>query len=324
METRTTAHPAAWYTDAAVPKRYTRSQLQNLLYLRTLVVKVQQQAKQTSSEMPNLLGLLRTRLSEIALYDDVSAALIQDSKLLEEGGLPDIINKKGFNFPKDLCADAQAQFRKWVIGEFDPDLFRGIEYKNHTSKTGRVSTSRNLEAGYKFKVAPGYVGQGDLTNGQWWPLQICLLRDGAHGLTEGGISGNRGGVAHSVIVSNSGYADIDNGAQIEYCGTSGHKDKPTPGTKMLLESARRQSPVRVIRSSAIKSTTYLPRKGLRYDGLYDVTQHALLDVDTAMYRFTLVRQRGQGAIRYTGEGARPNVQELETYGRLRQRFGLPA
>ena len=57
--------------------------------------------------MPNLLDQLRARLNEIAFYDDVCAALIQNSQLLEEDGLPAIINKKGFEFPDDLCADAQ-------------------------------------------------------------------------------------------------------------------------------------------------------------------------------------------------------------------------
>lgn len=324
VEARTTAHPAAWYTDSAISKGWTRSQLYDLQYLRTLVFRVRQEAKKTSFDVSLLLGQLRTRLNEIAFYDNISPGLLQTSRLLEQGGLPAIINKTGFSFPEDLCVDAQAQYRKWVLGNFDPDLFRGIEYKQHTLPNGRVRTSRTLEKGYRFKVSPAYVGEGNLTNGQWWPLQICLLRDGAHGLTEGGISGNSGGVAHSVIVSNSGYADIDGGDQIEYCGTSERKKKATAGTKMLLESARRQSAVRVIRASAAKTTTYLPKRGLRYDGLYDVTGHVILDEDTAMYRFTLVRQAGQGAIRYTGESARPNAQELQTYGRIRQNLGLPA
>lgn len=319
MEKPTIVHPAARRTNTRVPVTYTRSQLQNLLYLRTLVVEVQQEATKISFEMPNLLGQLRTRLNEIALYDNVSAALVQNSRLLDEGGLSDIFNKKGFNFPEDLCADAVAQYHKWVIGDFDSDLFRGIENKQHMQPNGRiVRTSKSLEAGYRFKVSASYVGKGDLTNGQWWPLQICLLRDGAHGVMEGGISGESGGVAHSVIVSNSGYANIDNGDQVEYCGTSSRTSQPTAATKMLLESVRRQSPVRLIRSSAANTSTYLPKKGLRYDGLYDVTQHVLLDADTAMYRFTLVRQQGQGAIRYIGEDARPNAQELESYRRADQ------
>ena len=274
--------------------------------------------------MPNLLAQLRARLSEIAFYDNMSAALVQESRLLDDGGLSDIFNNKGLDFPQDLCADAQAQYHKWLIGDFDPDLFRGIEYKRHTLPDRRVRMSRNLENGYKFKLSAAYVGNGALTNGQWWPLQICLLRDGAHGATEGGISGVSGGVAHSIIVSNSEYADIDEGDQIEYCGTSGRNKTPTLHTKMLLESVRRKSAVRVIRSSAAKTSTYLPQKGLRYDGLYDVIGYSVLDIDTAMYRFTLIRQQGQGEIRYKGESARPNEQELRTYGQLRQQFGLPA
>ena len=263
-------------------------------------------------------------MADIAFYDNVSGALVRASKLLDIGGLPDIFNHQGADFPRDLEFDARAQFNKWTAGEYDPDLFRGIQYRDFTPVGGKPNKARSLEPNYAFKITSQYVGQGSLVNGQWWPLQICALRDGAHRAIEGGIAGERGGVAHSVIVSNSGYSDIDNGANVEYCGTSGNNKTPTAYTKMLIESCHQGTPVRVIRSSAAKAATYLPKKGLRYDGLYDVTSYTVLDVETAMYRFKLQRQPGQGPIRYTGVGARPNERELEVYQRLRTNLGLPA
>ena len=250
--------------------------------------------------------------------------LVRDSKLLKNGGLPSIFDKSKCDFPHDLCSDASALYTKWLNSDFDPDLLRGLEHKSRSIPDGGARISRNLTPDYPLKIPASYVGGGSLTNGQWWPLQICLLRDGGHGAIEGGISGKPGGVAYSVIVTNSGYSDVDNGDKIEYCGTSGHDKKPTAQTKMLLESAKRHTPVRVFRSASTKSGTYLPKKGIRYDGLYDVTGFEILHVDSAMHRFTLVRQQGQNPIRHSGVGARPNEKELATYRRLRQELGLPA
>ena len=36
-------------------------------------------------------------------------------------------------------------------------------------------------------------------------MQICVVRDGAHGTLESGISGEREGIVHSVIVSNANF-----------------------------------------------------------------------------------------------------------------------
>ena len=44
-------------------------------------------------------------------------------------------------------------------------------------------------------------GHNGLTVGQWWPLRVCALRDGAHGHIQGGISGNATDGAYSIVVS---------------------------------------------------------------------------------------------------------------------------
>lgn len=44
-------------------------------------------------------------------------------------------------------------------------------------------------------------GHNGLAVGQWWPLRICALRDGAHGSSQGGIAGNSEVGAWSIVVS---------------------------------------------------------------------------------------------------------------------------
>ena len=133
-------------------------------------------------------------------------------------------------------------------------------HSNTNPKTPQLSSAtktRNNEEGYQFKVSHEYVGQGQLANGQWWPLQICLMRNEAHGELEASISGQSNGVAYSVVLSDSGYANVDNGNNVEYCGTSSKTSTPSANTSMYLESTKRQVPVRLIRSAAAKQSGFL-------------------------------------------------------------------
>ena len=291
-------------------------QLQEIRYLISAC------KRETGQALIIRLTRLRSHL-EIPHDFYISEDFIMATRILDDGGLPDIANQRGCDFAHDLIADARALIHKWGSKDFDSDLLRGVQYKAFEPASKKRIIARKLEDGYPRK-AHAYIGQGTLTNGQWWPLQICLIRDGAHGALESGISGARGGVAHSVVVSNSGYSNIDNGETVQYCGTASKTSIATPNTKMLLESHKQRTPVRLIRSGASKPALYLPTKGLRYDGLYDVTGYEVLDQATAMYRFTLSRQAGQPPIRHTGEGARPNKAELKAWQDIREEFGLRA
>lgn len=53
------------------------------------------------------------------------------------------------------------------------------------------------------------LNSNNLVNGQWRPHRLCLLRDGAHGEVEAGISDQTSQGAHSIVVSAGGYADDD-------------------------------------------------------------------------------------------------------------------
>ena len=315
IKTRITRHGGDWYFRVNHKQIWKRSDMNEMVYLITLIQK-SVAAFEDGVGLNDAMSAVRNRLHKMEFYDFVTDIVVVKSKLLEDEGLPAIFESKVF--PWDVRADSLTLFKKWAAGSFDPDPFRGIITKKGVAANGRKTQSRSLEPNYPFKVSPNYSGQGKLTNGQWWPMQICTIRDGAHGALEGGIHGATGKGAFSIILSSGGYADIDQGDTIQYCGTSGEEGKPTEYTKRMLESCQLKNPVRVLRSSALASehSLYRPAKGIRYDGLYDVTAFELLDEGTSMYRFTLNRCPDQQPIRYRGEEARPTEQELDQYYKI--------
>lgn len=228
----------------------------------------------------------------------------------ENTGIPLLFDS---NLPAHMRLDAEALYNRWSNGDLDHNLLRGIELR---SKPRGGGTSRAIENVYRFRKSSDFVGEGHLRNGQWFPYQICALRDGAHGDHEAGISGKTGLGALSIVLSSSGksntYADVDEGEEIAYCGTRGKDTVPTAGTNLLLRSADIKNPIRVLRSSKLpKQNKFRPAEGLRYDGLYEIKSKELLDEDTAMYRFKLVRLDNQYPIRYVGNAKRPTEREIE-------------
>lgn len=97
--------------------------------------------------------------------------------------------------PIDIILDAESILKKWGNADFDPALLKGIELAQTVKRSaggGKKNTKRSthykLEDGYPFKKNPQVVGHNGLIIGDWWPLQICALRDGAHGEMEAGKS----------------------------------------------------------------------------------------------------------------------------------------
>ena len=276
-----------------------------------------------SQDTEEAVAKVRQRIHQAEFYDFLSGVLIKKSKLLEDGGLSLVFDNSSDIFPWDVKLDALGLHQKWLAGCIDPHLLVGIETKNKKNNNGKEVKTRNLEPGYAGRMSCNYVGDGHLQNGQWWPLQICAMRDGCHGDIEAGIHGQAGKGAFSIVVSSGGYADIDEGETIRYCGTSGTERKATAGTERLLESFRLQNPIRVLRSAALSAKNpYRPSKGLRYDGLYKITAFTILDEDSAMHQFTLVRGTEQYPIRYKGVEKRPTVEELAEYTKIRKLLGI--
>ena len=259
------------------------------------------------------------------LSDDRNAKnLVEQSGLLQNDALPALADDSipGVSVPTEIRLDCTALYRKWSSGNFDPHLLRGITTKQGTNKEGRKFRHHVLDKSHDFTVSCSYFGPGQLVIGQWWPLQICAVRDGAHGEMEAGIHGKTGEGAYSVVVSGGGYANIDRGDTIDYCGTPGDKDSPSTNTKHLIKSCELRKPVRVLRSAQLGvDNPWRPAQGLRYDGLYLVDGWEILDNDTAMYRFKLTRMAHQAPIRWEGPGVRPTEVEIRQHDEVKGLFG---
>ncbi len=156
--------------------------------------------------------------------------------------------------------------------------------------------------------------------GDWWPMQICTLRDGAHGAKVSGISGSVKSGAHSVVLSGTyDQLDADRGDTLYYCGSHslGNTDPNNPVWSCYTESLRvasnlKQS-VRVLRNSKSNSP-WSPSHGVRYDGLYTVTGEETRHNSHggAYVRFRLDRVSGQPAI----DMSRPTKEEIALCERI--------
>ena len=248
-------------------------------------------------------------------------------------GILRILNSKTVEYPPDLRADALQLYNRWCHQIFTVDLLRGIL----TTRSSHRNTD-TIDPKWPHKRKADYYGEGELAMGQWWPTQLCTVRDGAHGMAQGGIYGRAGYGAFSVVISGGGgYHDKDTGDEIWYSGTvsndtakiqaknqarsSGFENTlATENTQRLMESCDViKKPVRVIRShSQPKKNEYRPEKGFRYDGLYDVVSYNLINEAKGDYTFHLVRCPGQNPIRAQNDvSGRPTPFEIEEYEKLK-------
>ncbi|KAE9987159.1 hypothetical protein EG328_003628 [Venturia inaequalis] len=210
-----------------------------------------------------------------------------------------------YNFPWYLRADAQELYNKWLSREWDPDMFRGI-----TNMVKGPNGSKGQSIDPKYKKDWRFFGEGHFVAGQWWPMQLCAVRDGAHGSVQAGIAGIKTtegslGGATSIVLSEGHKEDIDEGHEIWYCGTEAKigDTEPTASTKLMLESLSSNLSVRVMRSSKLPAgNKYRPVKGFRYDGLYEVLS-------------------SQIELRCEGEAARPTPKELQEYENEMKKYG---
>lgn len=189
LDTRTTRHSSEWYERIDMKQKFARSDLESLKYLKSLIRNCEERtregdaSKEGHSELQSTFVKLRRRLHQMEFYDFLSGVLVKRSKLLEDGGLPSIFNgSNAVQYPWDIRADSLSLYHRWLAGVIDPHLLRGIETKSNRAANGKETKSRCLQKDYENRVSCNYIGAGHLQNGQWWPLQICALRDGAHGM----------------------------------------------------------------------------------------------------------------------------------------------
>lgn len=101
---------------------------------------------------------------------------------------------------------------------YGTDIMRGIRV--HTSGS---MVKRSLDPCFPTRNSK-VEGHNGLSVGQWWPYQICALRDGAHGSMMAGIAGGENEGAFSILVSGGKYTDLDtdNGTTLLYTGSQAH------------------------------------------------------------------------------------------------------
>lgn len=288
-----------------------------------------------TNELPELFSKIRHELHTLE-FQAVNRHTLKKARMLDRDvGLQEIFDdiKPGtLPYPWDIKADARELHHKWCTmlqdsPKYDPDLLRGIIM--HNKLKGHAAD--RLDPNWPRTVRANFHGSGDLINGQWWPTQLATVRDGAHGATQGGIYGEAGNGAFSIILSGGNhYNDRDEGDEIWYQGTDKkpedkHNHKAiTESTLRMIESCDNDEkrPVRVIRSHGQpKTNRWRPEGGFRYDGLYVVLSYEVLDEEKGAYLFRLRRQPGQDPIRAEGVYKRPTDQELAEYQKLRRLNG---
>jgi uncharacterized protein (UPF0335 family) len=107
---------------------------------------------------------------------------IRKTRILTGDGLPRIFDEAA-GFPWDLKADAWHLYERWIVEDFDNNILRGIVTIKEKDRNGdRLdSTYRN-----KHPRDPKVFGDNGAALGQWWPTQLCAVRDGIHGAPQAG------------------------------------------------------------------------------------------------------------------------------------------
>jgi hypothetical protein len=102
--------------------------------------------------------------------------------LTTQNGLPRIFSGNG-GLPHDLKADSFQLYSRWWCGNFDQDLLRGIIIKKGKDRNGD-----RIDPEYRklYPTTAKFYGDDGFVLGQWWPTQLCAVRDGAHGAAQGG------------------------------------------------------------------------------------------------------------------------------------------
>lgn len=285
------------------------------------------------SELNREYNKLRDHVHKAEIKLNMDKYRVKKTRILTENGLPRIF-KEDAKFPWDLKADAWYLYERWMNEDFEQNILRGI-----VTVKGKDRNGDRLDRAYTSKHPrdPKFFGDEGVVLGQWWPSQLCTVRDGVHGSAQGGrspptlgkkstnlpagIYGDKERGAYSIVLSSGGYQDQDDGDTIEYSGTDGKEFKATDATLSMIKSAELGNYIRVIRSSQLPlKNKYRPSCGLRYDGLYQIKSYKELDKQKRSCRFRLERVPGQEPVRFAGVTKRPTVFEEEAYDRCKGRI----
>ncbi|KAK4895707.1 ubiquitin-like with PHD and RING finger domains 2 [Elasticomyces elasticus] len=193
-----------------------------------------------------------------------------------------------------------------------------------------ITVKRDGRKRYWTKSDPRYLsekrnsnvhGHNSIEIGAWFPRQLVAILRGAHGELQGGISGSGESGAYSVVSSGAyDRTDRDRGDILYYSAARSDENEdprePAQRSAALATSYVNQRPVRVLRSKG--TSRFSPVCGLRYDGLYRVTdiQHPTNARGGMFEQFELTRLDGQMPL----ERAllRPNSREVRDAAKIDQ------
>lgn len=87
--------------------------------------------------------------------------------------------------------------RPFADNPFTTALMRNINVTGGGGGQPRAYAIRNLTEKRPWNV----VGHNGMSVGQWWPFRACIIRDGAHGASQGGIDGGEKSGAYAIVVA---------------------------------------------------------------------------------------------------------------------------
>ena len=108
--------------------------------------------------------------------------IVRKTRVLTEYGLPRIFGEAA-DFPWDLKADAWHLYERWMAEDFNKDILRGI-----VTVREKERNCDRLDPTYRSRHPhdPKVFGDNGAVLGQWWPTQLCAVRDGIHGAPQAG------------------------------------------------------------------------------------------------------------------------------------------
>ena len=80
---------------------------------------------------------------------------------------------------------------------FTTALMRNINVTGGRGGQPRAYAIRNLTEKRPWNV----IGHNGISVGQWWPFRACMIRDGVHGASQGGIDGGEKSGAYAIVVA---------------------------------------------------------------------------------------------------------------------------
>ena len=84
---------------------------------------------------------------------------------------------------------------------FADDPFNTTLMRNVNVTGGRGQSRAYAVRDLAQKRPANVVGHNGISIGQWWPFRVCLIRDGAHGASQGGIDGGEKSGAYAIVVA---------------------------------------------------------------------------------------------------------------------------